>query len=262
MDQPSLFDPEPILLTIPEAARRLSIGRTMAYELISAGELEVVHTSGEPPACPSRRFGRTSNGGGPRPPSGPTDRFATDGVDHPPYHTDRRRPVRGPLASGPGVPERSRRFLTRSEAKAFAAQTEANQSRGVTFDPSGGRIHFRLYAERWLEGRTLADSTRDNYVESLELHVYPTFGRTPIGKIAPDEVRRWYRPLRERVPSSAARSYRIMRAVLATAVEDELIPRNPCRIKGAGSDPHTERPYGRPSWCSPWPASLTSGSGR
>ena len=143
----------------------------------------------------------------------------------------------------PGVPERSRRFSTRSEAKAFAAQTEANQSRGVTFDPSGGRVHFRTFAERWLEGRTLAESTRDNYVESLELHVYPTFGRTPIGKITPDEVRRWYRPLRERVPSSAARSYRIVRAVLATAVEDELIPRTPCRIKGAGSDPHTERPY-------------------
>ncbi len=43
MDQPSLFDPEPILLTIPEAARLLSIGRTLAYELISAGELDVVH---------------------------------------------------------------------------------------------------------------------------------------------------------------------------------------------------------------------------
>jgi excisionase family DNA binding protein len=43
MNQPSLFDPEPILLTIPEAARKLRIGRTMTYELISAGELEVVH---------------------------------------------------------------------------------------------------------------------------------------------------------------------------------------------------------------------------
>jgi excisionase family DNA binding protein len=43
MNQPSLFDPEPILLTIPEAARKLRIGRTMAYELISAGELEVVY---------------------------------------------------------------------------------------------------------------------------------------------------------------------------------------------------------------------------
>ena len=43
MEQPSLFDPAPILLTIPEAARRLRIGRTLAYELIGAGTLEVVH---------------------------------------------------------------------------------------------------------------------------------------------------------------------------------------------------------------------------
>jgi excisionase family DNA binding protein len=43
MNQPSLFDPTPILLTIPEAARLLSIGRTLTYELIGSGELEVVH---------------------------------------------------------------------------------------------------------------------------------------------------------------------------------------------------------------------------
>lgn len=43
MQQPSLFDPPPVLLTIPEAARLLSIGRTLAYELIADGELEVIH---------------------------------------------------------------------------------------------------------------------------------------------------------------------------------------------------------------------------
>lgn len=31
------------LLTVPQAAALLSIGRTMAYELIATGELEVVH---------------------------------------------------------------------------------------------------------------------------------------------------------------------------------------------------------------------------
>ncbi len=36
-DQPSL------LLTIPQAARRLAIGRSTAYLLIGASELEVVH---------------------------------------------------------------------------------------------------------------------------------------------------------------------------------------------------------------------------
>lgn len=40
--EPQLND-EPMLLTIPEAAQKLRIGRTLVYELISAGDLEVVH---------------------------------------------------------------------------------------------------------------------------------------------------------------------------------------------------------------------------
>jgi integrase len=42
--------------------------------------------------------------------------------------------------------------------------------------------------------------------------------------------------------SEAAKAYRFLRAVLMTAVDDQLIPRNPCRIRGAG----TERPEERP----------------
>jgi excisionase family DNA binding protein len=42
MDITSRTD-DPILLTVPEAARRLSIGRTMTYELIAARELPAVH---------------------------------------------------------------------------------------------------------------------------------------------------------------------------------------------------------------------------
>jgi len=34
---------QPLLLTVVQAARVLNIGRTTAYELIAAGELEVVH---------------------------------------------------------------------------------------------------------------------------------------------------------------------------------------------------------------------------
>lgn len=34
---------DPILLTIPQAARKLGIGRSLTYELIAAGRLEVIH---------------------------------------------------------------------------------------------------------------------------------------------------------------------------------------------------------------------------
>jgi integrase len=40
-----------------------------------------------------------------------------------------------------------------------------------------------------------------------------------------------------------AKAYRLLRAVLNTAVDhDELIRRNPCRIKGAGDESPDERP--------------------
>jgi integrase len=40
-----------------------------------------------------------------------------------------------------------------------------------------------------------------------------------------------------------AKAYRLLRAVLMTAVEeDKILPRNPCRIRGAGSETAPERP--------------------
>ena len=41
---------------------------------------------------------------------------------------------------------------------------------------------------------------------------------------------------------TVAGSYRFLRAVLNTAVDDELIRKNPCRIKGADKDNSPERP--------------------
>ena len=43
--------------------------------------------------------------------------------------------------------------------------------------------------------------------------------------------------------SMAAKAYRLLRAVLMTAVEeDKILPRNPCRIRGAGDEDAPERP--------------------
>lgn len=38
------------------------------------------------------------------------------------------------------------------------------------------------------------------------------------------------------------KAYRLLRGILNTAVEDELIKRNPCRIKNAGVERPEERP--------------------
>lgn len=41
---------------------------------------------------------------------------------------------------------------------------------------------------------------------------------------------------------AAAQAYRFLRAVLMTAADDLIIPRNPCRIRGAGTERPDERP--------------------
>lgn len=66
-----------------------------------------------------------------------------------------------------------------------------------------------------------------------------------LSDIDPAMVRRWRsRMLGEGVSASmVAKAYRLLRAILNTAVDhDELIRRNPCRIAGAGSETPDERP--------------------
>jgi DNA-directed RNA polymerase specialized sigma24 family protein len=41
---------------------------------------------------------------------------------------------------------------------------------------------------------------------------------------------------------TVAKAYRMLHAIMNTAVEDGLIRRNPCRIKGAGQEHSQERP--------------------
>jgi hypothetical protein len=57
-------------------------------------------------------------------------------------------------------------------------------------------------------------------------------------------VRRWRKKLLDSgtSPITTAKAYRFLRAVMNTAVDDGLIKRNPCRIKGAGTEDSPERP--------------------
>ncbi|GLZ14167.1 hypothetical protein Acsp04_44020 [Actinomadura sp. NBRC 104425] len=65
-----------------------------------------------------------------------------------------------------------------------------------------------------------------------------------LGKIDTASVREWRAALIEAGvgASDAAKAYRFLRAVLMTAADDLIIPRNPCRIRGAGEEKPDERP--------------------
>ena len=120
--------------------------------------------------------------------------------------------------------------------------------RGLLLDPRGGRVPFREYTEAWIanrvkpNGERLAETTTQFYGDILGAHL-AQFHSTPIAKISTSAVRAWYAKVaKERSPIQAAKAYRLLRAVLATAETDELIARNPCQLRGYGQERSPERP--------------------
>ena len=65
-----------------------------------------------------------------------------------------------------------------------------------------------------------------------------------IASISEARVRRWRKDLLDGGVSdvTAAKAYRLLKAIMNTAVDDGLIRRNPCRIKGAGLEEVTRTP--------------------
>ncbi|MDX3354695.1 hypothetical protein PV703_15555 [Streptomyces sp. ME01-24h] len=43
--------------------------------------------------------------------------------------------------------------------------------------------------------------------------------------------------------ATVAKAYQVLRAIMNTAVDDGLVQRNPCRIKGGATAPSAERPF-------------------
>jgi hypothetical protein len=87
--------------------------------------------------------------------------------------------------------------------------------------------------------------TVDFYLRLFAKHIEPYLGDAPIGKLSTQTIRRWRAGLLVRGVSATmtAKAYRLLGAVLMTAVEvDKILPRNPCRIRGAGSEKAPERP--------------------
>jgi integrase len=115
--------------------------------------------------------------------------------------------------------------------------------RGTWVDPKAGQVSLRSYAETWLSSRPdLRPSTRAKYRYLLGRHIFPGLGHVNMASIQPTDVRAWWAKLARDKPTTAAGAHRLLATICNTAVSDQLIPRSPCRVKGAGSEKSAERP--------------------
>jgi integrase len=143
-----------------------------------------------------------------------------------------------------------RTFGTKGDANRFLAGTRADLDRGDWFDPTAGEIPLSVYASSWLggrrvRGRPLAPRTRERYDGVLRTHIFPTLSEVELRHMTPAIVRAWYGSMTKSDhagPATIAKAYRLLHAICATAVADELIARNPCAIPGASVETNAERP--------------------
>jgi integrase len=136
-------------------------------------------------------------------------------------------------------------YPDRKSAERALSLIEGQMITGEWTDPQRGKITLQAYAEKWITQRpNLRARTVELYRWLLAKHIGPYLGRAPIGKISPEMVREWRAELLSKgvSVSATAKAYRLLRAVLMTAAEDRIIPRNPCHIRGAGDEKPAERP--------------------
>jgi integrase len=135
-------------------------------------------------------------------------------------------------------------FETKTAAEVWLIRKEAEIVEDDWIDPDAGEILLCDYAAAWIDERPgLRSKTVTLYRYLLRSHIAPYFPAMAVARLKLPAVRRWHKELLDnRVsPVTAAKAYRLLRAIMNTAVDDGLIRRNPCRIKGAGSENSPER---------------------
>jgi integrase len=136
-------------------------------------------------------------------------------------------------------------FGTKADAENWLTLKEAEILEGVWIDPDAGKVFIPDYVETWIGERAgLRPKTIKNYRGLLRCHIAPHLAMVTVGEMTLAGVRRWRKKLLDSgvSPITTAKAYRLLRAVFNTALDDEMIRRNPCRIKGADREYSPERP--------------------
>lgn len=127
-------------------------------------------------------------------------------------------------------------FETREDAEAWLAGRRREIAGGewsaAALSMKG--TTFGQYAGVWLQQRDLKPRTRELYRSLLDGRLLPSLGALPLRSVTPALVRRWYADQGTATPTARAHAYSLLRSIYSTAVTDELVMANPCRIVGAG----------------------------
>ncbi len=134
-------------------------------------------------------------------------------------------------------------FERQVDAAAALDGSRTDVRRGVHIDPKAGRKLFGVHAAEWLAGQVIDPSSIELMEARMRLYILPTFGELELRAIQPGRIQTWMAGLARRgFAASTIRSARtFLSQALQLAVDDGLIPKNPCRVGKSTKAPATER---------------------
>lgn len=132
-------------------------------------------------------------------------------------------------------------FQTKQDAEAWLVDERRLLESG-RWTPPGMRHRSKAtlvtvgeYAASWLTRRDLKPRTRAHYASLLARQILPTFADTPLVAVSPRTVADWHHRLDPKRPTLRAHAYSLLKAVFTTAVAEDEVAANPCRVRGASS---------------------------
>jgi len=129
----------------------------------------------------------------------------------------------------PAGQQRKRSFARKVDAERYLTTVESSKLAGAYIDPALARLVVGEWAKRWLDGRAqLKPSTRERYAGILREHIEPRWADVRLADVSHADIQAWVAGLTAvRSAATVHKVHRVMSLVLALAVKDGRLGRNP-----------------------------------
>lgn len=137
-----------------------------------------------------------------------------------------------------------RTFATSTDADRWLMRKRIEIEEGRWLDPAEGQTTVRDWAARWLAAVApqLKHKTQASYRSLIHSRINPALGDRELSSLRPITVTEWVAAMRtEGLSASRIRqAYRVLSQIMASAVDNDLIPQTPCRGVRLPRMPQTE----------------------
>lgn len=130
-------------------------------------------------------------------------------------------------------------FATQDEAKSFLQQVNVKKMRGGYIDPKAGTISLGEYVQTtWLPARTGDEGTILSAEINWRRHIKPSLAKLALIEIKAPHLRSWLKELEDKKLSLTTQKLvrSTLFSILSSAVEDELILKNPLELRSTRLD--------------------------